>query len=363
MERSIGGELRSERFTVNSLEHWQDLVEERGWSDGLPVIPPTEQLVGQFVAASGRAPQDSLGQMAPAWAQVTIEKLAINAVLAGCRASYMPVLVTALELLLDERFNLLSIQATTHPVAPFILISGEEARTLQINCGAGAFGPGWRANATIGRAVRLAMMNIGGGIPGAGDRSTQGGPAKYTYCVAENERDSPWEPLRMARGFAASDSVVFVAPLEAPHNINDHGSTGADELLTTIAGSMQDAGCNNIYLEDSDLFVFLGPEHAHQIAEYGFSRLDLQRYLFEAARVPVDRIGHGQLASVRKRHRMIAEYRQLGLDRDDLEAIPLVTRPEDINVLILGGAGRHSSWAPSFGLVRSVAKRIEAPGQ
>lgn len=354
--------LRSERVQVDSYEHLLTVLEERRWGDGLPVVPATAERVCEFVEASGRDPAESLGMMAPAWADATIEKVAVNAVMAGCRPEYMPLIVTATEVMLEPAFNILAVQATTHPAAPLALVSGSLARRLEVNGGAGAFGPGWRANATIGRAIRLILLNIGGGVPGTGDHSTQGGPAKYSYCVSENDEETPWEPFRVARGFAAEDSVVFMAALEAPHNINDHGSTSGLEILTTIAGTMAEAGCNNLYLEDSDPYLFLGPEHAHHIAADGFSRREVQAYLFEHARVPLARIGAGQQETLRKRHRMLANYRELGLDDPNLPAIPLFAGPEDLNIVVVGGAGKHSSWVPSFGLIRSIGRRIPAAG-
>lgn len=352
-------ELTSERIEVESYSAMLELFEARGWGDGLPIVPPTPDLVEAFIRASGRAGTDVIGRIPPIWGEATVEKIAINAVMAGCRPEHMRVVVAATEAMLEPRFNLLGVQTTTHPVAPMVLISGPEARHLGVNAGAGAFGPGHRANAVIGRAVRLVLLDLGGARPGTEDKATMGSPAKFTYCIAENEDESPWEPFRVSRGFAAEDSVVFVAGLESPHNINDHASFTAEQILTTIAGTMATGGNNHVYAGGSDPFLFLCPEHAQQIAAGGFSRRDVQDHLFERARTPVELLGAGQLAYMRQRHRANERYHDLGLDDPDLERIPLLTWPTDLNVVVLGGAGKHSMWAPSTGgLTKSVARRL-----
>ena len=175
--------------------------QERGWTDGLPIVPPTEDDVGEFLRWVDRHPQDVVAVLPPRQGEATVERIAINAVMAGCRPEYLPVIITTIEALADPAFNLDSIQATTHPVAPLVIVNGPVARELGINAGYNAFGQGFRANLTIGRAVRLVLMNVGGGLPGTGDRSTQGSPAKIAYCVAENEAASPWEPLHVEAGF------------------------------------------------------------------------------------------------------------------------------------------------------------------
>jgi hypothetical protein len=343
--------------TVEGYDALLSVLDAEGWSDGLPVVPPTTDRVSVMVTESGRRANEIVGSIPPAWGEATVEKLAINAVMAGCLPKHFRVIIRAIEAMLEPRFNLLGVQATTHPVAPLVLVSGPAAGELGINSGVGAFGPGWRANATVGRAVRLILMNLGGARPGTLDLATMGSPAKYTYCVGENESDSPWEPYRVDRGFDKADSVVFVAGLESPHNINDHGSTSAEEILTTVAGTMATGGNNHVYMGGSDPFLFLCPEHAQQIGAGGFSRRDVQEYLFEHARVPIELLGAGQLAYMRHRHRANERYLELHLDDPHLKRIPLLTYPTDLNVVVLGGAGKHSMWAPSTGgLTKSVAR-------
>jgi hypothetical protein len=220
--------------------------QEHGWTDGLPIVPPTEDEVGEFLRWADRHPQDVVAVLPPRQGEATVERVAINAVMAGCRPEYLPVIITAIEALADPGFNLDSIQATTHPVAPLIIVNGPIARELGINAGYNAFGQGFRANMTIGRAVRLILMNVGGGLPGTGDRSTQGSPAKIAYCVAENEAASPWEPLHVEAGFPADVSTVTVLGCEGPHNIQDHHSNTGVGVLRNVVGAMGQAGSNNL---------------------------------------------------------------------------------------------------------------------
>jgi hypothetical protein len=353
-------ELTSQRLTVADYDELLDTIDERQWGDGLPIVPPTEDRVRRFVLASGRPPGHVIGTVPPIWAPLTIEKLAINAVMAGCRPQYMRVLITAMIAMLEDQFNLHSVQTTTHCAAPLVLVSGPEVPRIGLNYGYGALGPGYRSNAAIGRAVRLILLNVGGARPGDQDRSTYGGPAKYTFCVAENEVDSPWASYRSRMGYADSATTVTVAALESPHNVHDAGSTTGVDLLTTIAGTMATAGVNNLCLGGSDPFLLLGPEHAQQIAADGLGVEDVRRFLFEHARTPVDRIGKGLVKTLRERHRLNPLYHELGLDRSDLDLIPVVGSPAELNVLVVGGPGRHSAWLPSMASAsRSVTRLLD----
>jgi hypothetical protein len=350
----------AERIEVGDYDGMVLMLSERGWGDGLPVAPSSPERVEEFIAASGRDGFEVIGHVPPVYGEATVEKVAANAVMAGCLPTYMPLLLRTLQALLDPTFNLLGVQATTHPCAPIVIVSGPEADRLSMNFDYGAFGPGNRANATIGRAVRLMLLNLGGAKPGVLDLATQGSPAKYAYCIAENEAATPWEPYRVLKGFSRTQTTVTVAALEAPHNINDHGSTTGSEILRTIAGVMA-APSNQVYLLGTEPFLFLCPEHATTLASDGLGPRDLQDHLFAKARVRSDQIGAGHLARLRKVHASIPLYRELGLDAADLTEIPIVTAPGDINILVVGGpSGRHSSFAPSIGAVgRSVTLALE----
>jgi len=334
-----------------AYEEIDALYQERGWTDGLPIVPPTEAAVQAFLAETDRDPRAVVGVLPPRQGEATVERIAVNAVMAGCRPEYFPVVLAGIEALADPDFNLDSVQATTHPVAPLLVVNGPIVREIGLNAGYNAFGQGVRANVTIGRAVRLVLMNVGGGLPGTGDRSTQGSPAKIAYCVAENEAESPWEPLHVEAGFPADASVVTAFGCEAPHNIQDHYSNTARGVLLTVAGAMGQAGSNNLLGRGWPLLA-LGPEHAATIAREGFTKRQVKEFLFEHARFPFARLGREYQAQQVERHRVV--------DAPDT-MVPIVRAPEDIGVIVVGGAGKHSSWQPTFGDGTRPTRRRIAP--
>ncbi|HWO03456.1 MAG TPA: hypothetical protein VNQ54_01600, partial [Methylomirabilota bacterium] len=203
-----------------------------------------------------------------------------------------------------------------------------------------------------GRALRLVLQNVGGARPGREDRATQGHPGKYSYCVAENEAASPWEPLSVERGFAREISTVTVCGSEAPHNINDHGSSTPEGILTTVAGSVATVGSNNIYLGGEPL-VILGPEHAATVAGGGWSKSDFKRALWERAQVPLARFDPSNLERFAVIHP--AGFK----DRPPETLAPIAREWSDIMIVVAGGAGKHSVFVPTFGATRSVTVRIE----
>jgi hypothetical protein len=323
-----------------------DEFEARGWSDGLPLVAPTRERVDAMLAFSDRAPDDELGSMPPRHGVVTFEILAINAVMAGCRPEYFPVVVTAVEAMLDPAFNLFAVQATTHPCAPCVIVNGPIATEIGINARYGAFGPGVRANATIGRAVRLILLNVGGAAPGVLDRSTQGQPAKYAYCVAENAQESPWEPLHVERGFDETDSTVTVTAADGPHNLNDHVSIHADGILATLTGAMADMGSNNAYLFGQPTLA-LGPEHAAILAASGADKATIRRHVFDHVRLPRALWEQGGMYGM-------FEDRFAGET-----TVPIIKTPDDLLIIVVGGFGRHSCWLPTFGdSTRAVTRAI-----
>lgn len=344
-----------DRLTV-SLDGDEESVREQihswGWTDGLPVVVPTEERVERFCAEAVHAPGDVLGFLAPRGAPLTTRILAANAVMAGCLPEYMPVLEAAIEGMIEETFNLFGMQTTTHPCACLAIVHGPAAERLGMNSGAGAFGPGNRANGSIGRALRLVMMNVGGALPGTTDRATQGTPAKWTWCFAENEALSPWEPYHVAVcGYDRAESAVTVAAVEGPHNVNDHSSDSGEALLFTIAETMTTPGSNTIY-RGGDHFVVLGPEHAALIAASGFSRADAQAFLYEHSRVPIDRIGAKKLEEASGWGGYAAEVDGWG------GRIPIARAPDEIRILVAGGPGKHSAWIPTFGPTYSQTKKV-----
>ena len=317
------------------------LFGERGWTDGLPIVPPTEPLVRETLSWTDHDPRDVIAILPPRQGEATVEKIAINAVMAGCEPRYLPVVIAAIRAIGDPAANADGFQATTHPCAPLLILNGPIARELGVNSGYNCYGQGTRANATIGRAVRLVLMNVGGGLPGDGDRSSQGSPAKYSYCVAENEDANPWQPLHVERGFAAAVSTVTVIAAEGPHNIQDHYSNTALGVLQTIAGAMGQAGSNNILSHGTPVLT-LGPEHAATIAREGLSKADIKQYIYENARYPLAKLSREAVLGFMDRVR--------DADPDDPNGTRgIVDRPEDILVIVAGGPGKHSSWQPTFG--------------
>lgn len=324
----------------------------RNLTDGLPVVPPTRERVAEMLAGTDRNPSEVVGVIPPKYGDATVEKVAINAVMAGCRPEYVPVLLSAIEAMTEDRFNLYGLNATTHPVAPLLVLNGPIVDDLNVNYGYNVFGQGWRANSTIGRAIRLVMVNVGGGQPGGMDRATQGHPGKFSYCIAENERKTPWEPFHVSRGFDAGESTVTVLGAEAPHEINDHISEDAEGVLTVTADVLATIGNNNAYYTQGELTVVFGPEHADTIARDGWSRADVRWFLYDQAR---NRLGKLRGVGMYGIHDWPDRF-----DVTDAHSrIPLVESPDRINVLVAGGAGKHSMAIHSFGETRSVTRTVE----
>ena len=348
--------LKAEGASIESDDDFDAvnaLMRERGWSDGLPIVPPTAQKVEQTLAFCDRPWNESIAKIAPRYGEATPLRLAANAVMAGCRPEYFPLLMLAIEAMCEEPFNLYGVQATTHLCAPLVIVNGPVARELDINSGYNAFGPGWQANATIGRAVRLCLVNIGGALPGMGDMSTFGAPSKYRYCVAENEAGNPWEPLHVERGFPLDASTVTVIGAECPHNINDHESLSAEGLLTTIASTISIAGSNDTYYEAQPLVVF-GPEHARTVADGGYTKAKVRRFLHEHAQLP---LGKFSRENIERRFRVTYKdkYANAGLDAP----VYSLQTPDDILIAVIGGAGKHSAYIPTFGATKAVTRALK----
>ena len=337
----------------DDLLDFQAWLMERGWGDGLPAIPATPERVEAMLAGTRRPAGDAVAVLSPRLGCATVERVAVNAVLSGALPEHLPVILAAVEAVSQPAFNLQAVQTTTHPCSPLVIVNGPLAARLGINGGGNALGQGHRANAVIGRALRLVLQNVGGARPGREDRATQGHPGKYSYCVAENEAASPWEPLSVERGFAREISTVTVCGSEAPHNINDHGSSTPEGILTTVAGSVATVGSNNIYLGGEPL-VILGPEHAATVAGGGWSKNDFKRALWERAQVPLARFDPSNIERFAVIHP--AGFK----DRPPQTLVPIAREWSDIMIVVAGGAGKHSVFVPTFGATRSVTLRIEA---
>ena len=325
---------------------WNDFAIERGWSDGLPLVMPTEVAVERFVETC-RGDNEAFPPMSPRRVIPTLQTIAANAVMAGCKQEYFPAVVAAVRAVLVPEYNLHGTLATTHPCAPTLILSGPLRQAIGLNSGSNCFGQGTRANATIGRALQLTLLNIGGGKPGEMDRSTQGSPAKYSFCFGENEEESPWEPYHVRRGYKADDSVVTVLSCEPPHNINDHASTTADGILTTIAGTISQPG-SNILHGQGPYIVALGPEHAQTIHRDGLSIADIQERLYETSAIDIERVPE-------EKQRSYIDDRESNVRNGRFY---LTKSPEKIQVLVAGGPGKHSAFIPTFGSTEDCSVRI-----
>jgi len=345
---------RAAKIDIAAEDDWDDLQREfvrRGWSDGLPMVPPTEARVARMLRGADHAADFVVGLLAPRMGAATVEAIAVNAVMAGCRPQHMPLLIAAVRAMAQRSFNLYGIQATTHCVSPLLIVNGPLADALHVNGSSGMFGPGPWDNGVIGRAIRLLLLNVGGAVPVDIDKSTMGHPAKYTFVMAENEADSPWQALRAERGFDDRVSTVTVVGAEGPHNINDHESTTADGLIQMIAASMAQPGQNNVYYAAEPLLI-LSPEHAATIAG-GYSKDGLKQKLYEDARIPLSKFSPDNIE--RRMFRKFPErYKGKGPD----VGVTVAQRAEDIMIVVAGGPGKHSMYVPTFGGTLSVTVPI-----
>ena len=334
----------------DSPEALLELFESRGWGDGLPLVAPTPERVEAMLAAgcSEQDPDEALASLPPREGQATRRLLAVNAVLAGCKPGVLPVLVSAVRALATPQINLRGVNATTHPVAPLLVVHGAAVEEQGFNAGLGTFGPGNRANATLGRAMRLVLLHVAGARPGDGDASTQGQPSKYGYCIAENQASSPWESYPHSCGVAAP-SAVTVHCGENPHNFHDMESDAPGPILDKAASVMATLGSNNAPVSSAEFVVVLGPEHAATIAAAGWNRRDVQAYLYERTRLP---------ARVLRDAFEVTQHRPwLHALPDDVD-VPICDQPERFRVLVAGGAGKHSCVIPSWGMTRSVTLAV-----
>jgi hypothetical protein len=339
----------------DDLDGWLDFAEEQGWGDGLPLVPPTAERVQAVLERlpPGIDPDEVVAALPPRGGLVTRRVLAINAVMAGCRPDTLPVLTTAVRALARPEINLRGVNATTHPVAPLIIVHGAAVEQMGFNAGLGVFGPGCRANASVGRAMRLVLQNVAGARPGAGDASTQGQPSKYSYCIAENSPESPWESYPASLDIRLdpdSPSAVTVTCGENPHNVADHECFSAAHTLEQVASVMATLGSNNAPVSGAEWFVFLGPEHAASFAAEGYGRRDIQLFLYEKARLPAARF---------RRAFEITQYAQWEHGLADSDLKPIVRDPDLIRVMVTGGAGKHSCVVPSWGMTASVTLPLE----
>jgi hypothetical protein len=290
--RFEGHRLHSRRVEISPLEDEAEAMFDRGWTDGLPVVAPTEGRVLAMLRGTTRDPSEIVAVVPPDLVECTAEKAAINAVLAGCRPEYLPVVLAALDAACTDDFNAHGVLATTMPVGPIVIVNGPVRRRIGMNAGVNVLGQGNRANSTIGRALQLAIRNVGGGRPGSVDRATQGNPGKVGFCFAEDEEGSPWEPLHVSRGFDGGASTVTLFAGEGPRGIVDQLSRDPESLARSFAAclrTVQHPKLPVVY----DAVLVVSPEHGRVFREAGWSRAQLLTRLDELLQLPGDEIVRG----------------------------------------------------------------------
>ncbi|PON17507.1 hypothetical protein C2W62_12790 [Candidatus Entotheonella serta] len=340
-------DLQSTRYEVSDNVEAIEFYYSKGWTDGLPVVPPTEASIRTMLDAAGLEPGEEITFIENRQVSVTAEKVAINAIMAGCLPAYMPIVVAAVEEIGDPLWSYHGPATSTGGSAVFMLVNGPIAKELGFNSGNNLFGPGWRPNASVGRAVRLVMRNVIGTIPGQLDRSSLGHGGKYTYCIAENEEESPWPAVHVERGFQPEQNAVTVFAALAPHQYSNQLSNTAEGVLETLCAHMRISG--GIRSQPQYVLVFAG-EHMRVIGDNGWSKDDIKRYCFEHT--------HTSHAEMKRIHVMPGDI----TPEDETTWQPLVESPEDFIVVAAGGrAGVQSAFIPGWGGKRtsqSITKEI-----
>jgi hypothetical protein len=325
--------ISSQRYAVDDFQQALELCYSKGWTDGLPVVPPTEAAVRGMLEAAALEPDAQVAFITNRQVAITAEKVAINAVMAGCLPEHMPVVLAAVESIADPRWGYHGPATSTGGAAVLMIVNGPIARRLDFNCGDNLFGPGWRSNATVGRAVRLVMRNVIGTLPGRLDRGTVGHPGKYTYVIAENEAESPWTPLHVERGCRPEDSAVTVMAALGPHQFYNQLSSTAAGILGTLCDTMRNPGM----VGQPNYCVVLAGEHMRTIAADGWSKADIRKYIF-------DHTGNS-VAHLKRTARMPGTVKP----EDEATTRPLVLTPDDILVVAAGGrAGSFSCYIPGW---------------
>ena len=314
-----------------------DKLYEMGVTDGLPVIPPTDEAIFRFIRASGLPGSKEIATIAPTSGSATVEKIAINAIMAGCRAEYMPAMIAAVKALADPAFNCLGAQTTTNPVAPLVVINGPIRLKIDVNCGRGALGPGRRANATIGRALRLMMVNLGGATPGEVDKATLGMPGKYTMCLGENEEESPWPALHTERGFGKEQSTVTVIGVQGNDNIWTPWKK-AESILRAWSSCMKSLAANNTIRGSGNPVMLINPGHARLLNDQGFDKRRVQQELWERSKIHESEIPDEEPELKEGNRKMVDGY------------CMVTEKPEDVLIVVAGGPeAYHNTWCSSFG--------------
>ena len=290
--RFSGSLLRARRVEVADVEDEMEAFFDRGWTDGLPVVPPTEERVLKMLTGTTRAPDDVVAVVPPDLVEITVEKIAINAVMAGCKPEYLPWVIAALEAVCTNEFNIHGVLATTMPVGPVIVCNGPGTKAIGMNSGVNVFGQGNRANLTIGRAVQLIIRNVGGGRPGEVDRATHGNPGKISFCFAEDEAGSPWSSLAEWRGLDAGTNAVTVFAGEGPRCVVDQLARTPEDLANSFAACLRTLHNPKLVLA-FDAILVIGPDHARVFADAGWDRDRMLAELHARLQIPGSELVRG----------------------------------------------------------------------
>ena len=334
--------LTSSRVRHSSYEDAQEYYMSDGMGDGLPVVPPTESMVQAMLDYAGLAPSDIIAEEGVRGVAFTAEKVAINAVLAGCKPEYMPVIVAAVKAVSEQPFNFHANSTSTNGVSILVIVSGDIAKQIGINSSTVAMGHGFRANATIGRAMGLIKINVYGSVPHGMDKSTFGHPGKYSFCFAENDDVIPWEPLRVEKGFRESDSTVTVFAANSPVQLNTQNESAPEDFLSIAADASIVLGERH-----SEFVLALSPELMNYIRTAGWTKQRIKEFMLERG----TRTGR----ELNEKHRRITLYTGDDLDR----RIPVVASTEEITVVGAGGdAGPFAMLIGAWGDVISITKEI-----
>lgn len=318
----------------------------QGWTDGLPIVPPTEDRVARML--DGRDPTTVVAEIDPRKGEATLERLAVNAAMAGCLPSYFPMVIAAAEVMADPALGLYELSTTTNSVGLISIINGPIRQQIGINCSYGCFGPGWRANATLGRAIRFIQVNIGGAVPGPVSKSTMGSPWRYTGVIGENEEKNPWDPLHVERGFRREDSTLSMLGVASFCNVSDIWSSTAEDLLTTLGSAMRWPGIHTLRYLKSQNLVVLNPDHAAVLQRDGYTKRAVQEFLFEHTRhIPLSDFARPE------QERFIKDGR---VYHNTVQGAP---SPDSYIIVVAGGnGGYHSLFLPGMMASDVVTRRI-----
>ena len=341
--------LRSERYDLTDAFAVNEFYHAKGWTDGLPIVPPTEERVSECLDAAGFAPGDIIGIEQVRQRPIIAEKAAINAVLAGCLPAYMPVVVAVLGAMCDAQYNLHGTSASTGGAAPFIVVNGPVRTLIGMNATHNVLGNGNRANATIGRAIRLVLINVLGVIPGEMDRSTLGHPGKFTFCIAEDEEDSPWTPLAQEREIPEGQSAVTVMAAGAPRQIMNEWTADPEQILETFAAEMR----HNMltYSVWAGNYVLVIPKQLRDLlVAAGWQKRDIREYIFRSARV------------IRSDWAKIGKANIVDRSGGPMQEFTALKEPTDLLIVAAGGpAGGFGAVIPPWlgSKARAVTKPID----